>query len=259
MKIFGKYFLAVFLAVFILAVSGCFEQNMSPEDLKNKVLESSKGVKSYSFDSLTNAETQGIKFEIPMNGTFDFANKRLHVKTEANGGDVEVYVFENAAYVNSMGFWTKMATEDEIKGMWAQLNQYDENVKLLSDSKIQISGEEDIRGEKCYVVKLTPDKNKFFNRMTGQTNDSANEEMQNISDSIKNISATLWVSKKTYYITKSFMAMNMTIKQMDVEMDAYIGMTINLYDYNKPVSIQPPEEALNAKEFELPPMPPQIA
>lgn len=267
-KMETKYFLAVFLAVAILAVSGCVEQKtpegelkITADDLKTKVLESSKEVKSYAFDGLMSVESQGMKFDVPMSGKVDTQNKKSYISTKMMGIDMEVYVLGNTAYTKSMGAWMKVTEKSGTEGQWKQSNQYEGNLELFKDAKVEITGEEDVKGEKCYSLKITPDTKKAIERMMQQSGEVSEEQIKMFGESVKEMVVKFWVSKKTYYVMKSEITMKLSVESQGQKMDMNMSMIMNMYDYNKPVEIQIPEEALNAEEYnpKTPPgMPPSL-
>lgn len=256
----NKYFILFFLAVGVLALSGCVEEKKTQttvEDLKAKFLESSNSMKSYSFDSITTAESSGMKFDIPMSGKVDIPNKKAYISTEMLGMKTEMYMINDTVYMKNMEIWTKISEKAEFEDKWKQSNQYNANIELLRDAKAEITGEEDIRGEKCYVLKVTPDVKKFFRQIMSQSGEVNEKELEEVEKSITEMSVKFWISEKTRYIAKTDMLMKMNIDVTGTKMDVNMRMVMNIYDYNKPMAIEPPEEALNAGEFDFE-MPPQI-
>ena len=202
---------------------------------------------------------------------------------------IEMYIINNTMYMKmDLGIplmpaqWMKMELPVENETYWESQDQLYPQMELLNASKVLRLEDEEVKGVDCYVIKIEPDLEKFWEIAMNQTlgglpgfdnpmNNSQQTETGNVtvdngnatgisySDfvnlSMMNFSITDWIAKDTKFMMKEQMTMDMTIslKNLDIP-DTEDGITLTMdyemisYDYNKPVSIVLPEEAEDAIE-----------
>jgi len=170
--------------------------------------------------------------------------------------ETEMYLINNTMYMKmdmsailpNLTLWLKSEMTEED---WASEDLLGQQMELLNCSNVTLLDDAEVNGVECYVLKLVPDTEKFWEIMVNQSimdQSGMGEEMQNTSDvlnqSISNITMTEWIAKDTQFVMKSVGAMDMTMNQ-DTEEEAKVAMdyTITFYDYNVPVTIVLPPEA----------------
>jgi hypothetical protein len=124
-------------------------------------------------------------------------------------------------------------------------------------------GTEVVGGVECYVLEVKPDLNALIEwAKTQQANPGAGMDGLDISqmdlaEMVKTYSIKEWITKDGYLLKKADMEMVMEISGQDFMATATgAGITtltlrasMNFYDYNKPLTISVPPEALEAEEI----------
>jgi len=164
--------------------------------------------------------------------------------------------------------WTKMEMPEGYEELWESRNQVDKQMELLNISKVELLEDEKVNGVDCYVLKLTPDIEKYWKTVMEQ--EGMSELMQNlrqndsfdIGNMIKEISIKQWIAKDTKFPMKTEMQIKMVMSSEDLnipETKEKFTMTIDqtadmvFYDYNEPVTIELPKEAESAKDIPMMP------
>jgi len=153
--------------------------------------------------------------------------------------------------------WRKIELTEEVWQQQGQLGQ--EEIELLTTAtKVKYLGSEVVNGTDCYVVEITPSIETLGNLMSQQLQFLAIPlEQFNLPDILKEMSAKEWIAKDSYLLMRAEVYMAIEIRTEDVEgateadfekitMDTNMGLIF--YDYNQPVSIELPPEALEAEE-----------
>jgi hypothetical protein len=173
---------------------------------------------------------------------------------------VEMYIANDWIYAKtSIGEqWMKTELTPE---MWQTQKQAEQQIELLKTAKkVRFLGSEVVDGIQCYVFDIIPDMEKlvdYLNQeqsMVGVGLDIAKlaELFANMSISIKE-----WVAEDTLLLTKTTAHMFVEVSPEDVGAteEDFEKMTIDMsvevlaHDYNQPVSIELPPEALEAPEM----------
>nr|QNO54498.1 hypothetical protein DBMFGOPN_00005 [Methanosarcinales archaeon ANME-1 ERB7] len=201
--------------------------------------------------------------------------------------ETEMYLINNTMYMKmdmgyilpNFSFWQK---SEMTEADWESEEIQGPQMELLNCSNVTLLDDEEVNGVDCYVLKIVPDTEKFWEIAMNQTmgglpgfdnpmNNSQQTETGNVtvdngnatgisySDfvnmSMMNISITDWIAKDTKFMMKEQMTMDMTISLENLDIpDTEGGITMTMdfemisYDYNKPVTIVLPEEAEAAIE-----------
>jgi hypothetical protein len=169
------------------------------------------------------------------------------------------WMYMNANIPGGSGMWTRMKLMDE---MWAQHSQISSMTGFLeSPVNMELAGSETINGVDCYTLSINPEAESITNWMNGLQGgqNGVNFEDMGISQMFENFIIKQWISKNNYLPVKQQITMKIDMtdeesdstsgmfEQMSMEMDA----TLVFYDYNKPVDIKLPPEALNAMEIKM--------
>jgi outer membrane lipoprotein-sorting protein len=153
--------------------------------------------------------------------------------------------------------WIKMkATE----GMWEQQSQIEQQIEFLKTAvEINYLGSEAVNGTDCYVFEVLPSVEALGELLSQQASGMGGMDFgqPNLADLFKEMSVREWIAKDSYRVMKTEVGMVMEIRPADVDAaeDDFEKMTIDmnmgmrLYDYNQPVSITLPPEALDAQEM----------
>ncbi|MFH1775860.1 MAG: DUF6612 family protein [Chloroflexota bacterium] len=155
-------------------------------------------------------------------------------------------------------YWMKLEMPDE---MWGEQNQLDQNRQLLETAEeVNSLGSEEINGIDCYVVEVVPGAEALrtmFSQIEIPGIGGTDLAELNMADMVKEMSFTEWVAKDSYLFVKTEQHILMEIRPGDIgagdedfkKITANIDTGVVFYDYNVPVSIELPEEALEAAEI----------
>ncbi|MCL0071980.1 copper amine oxidase N-terminal domain-containing protein, partial [Peptococcaceae bacterium] len=275
---------------------------ITEEELVNKVVETYQKIETAKFD--TNMTTK-VEFQVEEitgsfemittgSGILDNVNQDLYMKmnTEMNLPQpqidglqpaqpekmnmlMETYLIDNIMYSKTD---MKIDGDSIMPAEWIKMEMpqdyystmgIDALVQILKASEIEFLPDEKINGTECYVVKLTPDIEKFREIIMNQMNMFGTEMltqgiggfqgMENLGQMFKNLDITYWIAKDTFYPVKEHANMTIVLNPEilntpdmpgNFEMKMDIEMTSTYHSYNEPVTIELPEEAKSAKCFE---------
>ena len=265
--------LAVFAAVvgLIIISTGCIDSEKKTlsesdmENIKEKILESQNKIETYkmSMEMEMTMESGGMDMSVDSSaeGEVDNRNHKMQMSMGMNmpmlgETNMEMYFIEDTMYMGMemMGRteWVKTELgETEKENIWNQQSYIEKEMGMIKNSKVELSGDEKVRGVDSWVIKITPDKNSLEEYVMSEMSQSSSEldedEMPGMD--FKNIEIKYWIAKDSYFITKQEAQMDFTMtdeksgESMNIEMD----VSVELYDYNEPVNIVLPKDALNAK------------
>jgi hypothetical protein len=204
-------------------------------------------------------------------GAIDKANRQIRVivnGTAAIGGAgkqemamvnyaVGDWLYTKLALPETGGWWFKIRLTDEI---WQRKNQLDQQIELMvTAAEVRSAGSEIVNGTDCYIIEVAPSTealNEFLSQQTipGTDIDWAGIRLEPL---LEDTSIKLWIAKDTHLLMKSEIDMLVEIAAEDVVGGAEdfekIALDMNvqthLYGYDQPVTIELPEEALEAVEI----------
>ncbi len=273
--------LLLLLALMVVAFSGCVEEKPSPEELKAMMIESVEDIETAAFsvdmdqtikvinNSEKNRSLRTMTFETSSAGSGVLnvtarAMKMTMITTtssEETGeivSEMEMYMKGDTMYTNVDGNWTRMPGMPEE--MWDQQNQVKTQAELLNASQIELAGSEKVNGEAAYKVKVVPDTETFtmiLNQQMGSMPFYAMNMTEIFEES--DMEWTTWISKKSHLPLKNHVSMDLTmtadmmglpVNEMgDLEMEIESDSTVVYSDYNVPVEIVVPEEAMAAPSW----------
>jgi len=209
---------------------------------------------------------QGMTADMEAVLEYDTAGKRMKSVMTANvmGQEqaTETYLINGTQYIkmaspmSSQPTWFKMETGAKV----IDPSQMDvANLMGLVDG--ELLGEETLNGKQVYKLSVKPDVRGLMDEfiagqdLPGVTPGQIDEVMGQIVDSIKKLDATAWVLKDSYVLVrvKGSVSIEMDIgKAYGVQGMGTMVMdgdfTVDL-DFDKPVNIQLPAEALDAEEI----------
>ncbi len=273
--------LLLLLALMVVAFSGCVEEKPSPEELKTMMIESVEKVETAAFavdmdqtvkvvnHSETNRTLQTMTFDTRSVGDGELnvtahAMKMTMITTTSSEdmGDVvskmEMYMQGDTMYTNIDGNWTKMPGMPEE--MWDQQNQVRTQAELLNASEIELVGSEKVNGEDAYKAKVVPDTETFaliLNQQMGSMPLYAMNVTEIFEES--EMEWTTWISKESHLPLKNYLSMELTLtadmmglpvgETGEIEMEVKSDSTVIYSNYNEPVEIVVPEEAMAAPSW----------
>ncbi len=240
------------------------------------------------FDMEAVPQEMNINAAISSSGVIDKENRQMRMDANASyslsGAEgsvgemsyemaLAVYVVDNSGYIMmdiplTGASWQKYSLTleelQQIEDMFAGQDTAASPQELLEVADVTIEGSEKIKGVDCYLLNLTPDAEKIWQRadeMAQEAGEAIPTEFDReiLDRIISGISIEMWVAKDTYYAAKIQMAMDMELTAEDMggiaENQTLESLKINasydmqMYDYNKSVTITLPPEAENAVEM----------
>jgi hypothetical protein len=237
---------------------------------------------AFSMDMDMDVEVTGgpdagkMGFSMKADGVYDMADDEMHMDLDMSiEGDIEgldgdsqtmsadVYMLDNWMYmkmkITGLGEqWVKTpATEDMMEAY--DLDIVNQQLAPL-DSMVEIGfvKYESVGGTPCYVLEIIPNieemKEWLGEQQMGVGAGDWDELMQ---DMFKELDYRLWIAKDTKQLRKMKLTMNMEMnaEQAGASGDDFDKMTMNvnlemeIKDYNKPVSINLPDDAEDAMEM----------
>jgi hypothetical protein len=175
----------------------------------------------------------------------------------------EVYIIGGWMYTSvnipEMGEqWLKMKFSEEI---WQQQkSQVEQQIEFLKTAvEIKSLPDETVNGTECYVFEVVPSMEALGELLSQQAYGMGGMDFGefNLDDLLKEMSVKEWIAKDSYRVMKAEVDMVMEMRPADVgateadfeKMTMDIKVVERLYDYNQPVSITLPPEALDATEM----------
>ncbi len=281
--------IAVLVIASVMMFSGCVEKEieieeekkMSVADIKAEVLANAEETDTYKFDMdvtmkmLVSNETNDTEMTTISNGrgVLDVADKKmkLYMNTSMETNEttevpepmeMEMYLINTTMYMKmNLGIpglppqWTKMEMPEGYEESWASQNQLEQQMELLDISEVELLADEELNGVDCYVLKIVPDMEKFWNSTMAAVMARSTQGLApgiDLQKILKSMSTKEWIAKDTMYPMKTQMEILLVVRSEDLSIpDTVEGFTMTadekvellFYDYNQPVSIELPEAA----------------
>ncbi|MFP4640790.1 MAG: DUF6612 family protein [Dehalococcoidia bacterium] len=275
------------IAVVVLALVGCNQAGESvtqegdgeitQQELVEKAISAQEGVKTSQFDMKMSVDMSGetseqkldMSMAYDMSGKVDRVNKRMQMTviismdmpqqeedSQSVQGRMTIYSLADAMYMKmsvpgTPEQWTKSPMPE---GSWE--NRINQQIELLEESQIAISGEETVENVSCYAVEFTPSKEKMWELIQQQwPGQTTQDKPSNLDEIIQSMDLKQWIDKDTFLPVKEETQITMEISPEAMQMPTSEGgkmeMTMdivaNYHSYNEPVSIELPPEAENAE------------
>jgi len=276
----------ILVLILSFAFVGCGgeKETLTPEQIDQlvaNVTSAAENTETYQFDmdmGITMDVTGGAgEGEITMDATGDGAMSIVDQKTKMTmtmtmnipgmGEETmeqESYLVEGWMYVRQsmagmdLG-WMKMEIPEE---MWETQNQLDQQIEFLTHgnlSMVEFLGSEKVAGVDCYVLEVTPDMVDLANYLSQQQGmeDLTALDLTKLIIAIKQFSIKEWLAKDSGLCMKAsnHIHMEMTPELLNMSSEEFEEMAMDMdiemifHDYNEPVSIVLPPEALDAQEI----------
>lgn len=278
-----KILIMSLVLVMVLPFTACGEGTELPsaQEIVDGATQALDDIRTYEFEMDTTldmaGEVEGEAFEMTMgivsSSALDLDNRQIELNMAVNvalpeedeiGMTVEAYLIDNMGY-SMMDFpgtdptWEKEeVSEAEWEEVIEVISLAESQVELLETAKVEVIGSEKVKGVDCYVLQVTPDMAQLWETVMQQATLGFGGEIgwpaltEEILDKASySFSVKQWIAKDTYFLTKVEIdiAIELTAEAMGVEEgEASIdsAMTMLMYNYNQPVSIELPPEAEEA-------------
>jgi hypothetical protein len=275
-----KVILALSLALVLsLAVIGC-DQGL-PQDEIDRIIEN---VTTAQFDSVSmdmdmtmNMEVVGGSDPGKMTmwgdgvGIMDMANRELQMTMDMSMDISELGVQTMVTKTYLVGEWmyTGVGIPDlgehwfkteAMPGLWEQQNQLEQQIEFLKSAvEVKSLDDQTVDGTDCYVFEVVPSVEALGELLSQQSSAMGGMDFSkfNLADLFEEMRVKEWIARDSYQVLKTEVYVRMQMHPADVgatedDFDKIVmdmDMTMRLYDYNQPVSIDLPDEALEAEEM----------
>ena len=273
----GKSLSFVLLALIITACLACkgTEASLSAEQIMEKATAAQADVRSgvldvdnltINFQGKSSGSDTGGTISLDGSCAIDQANKEVGANANANISmgmpgqpsismtmTMQMYVVDNCTYTmmslpGQKPTWTKQEIPADF---WETLNSIESQTDPLDIAEVKLIREEKVGDIDCYLLEIVPD----FDKLQQQLTEGANIQLPNLKDMISSFSLNVWVAKDTFFISKAQMEMTLLLTSEVLgasaggdEMTLNMSLDLQAHDYNQPVSIELPPEALKATE-----------
>lgn len=191
--------------------------------------------------------TMNMSMDIPQIGTQTMVSKTYLVGGWMYSG-VEIPEFGEQ--------WFK---QEAMPGMWEQQSQLEQQLAFLKSAvEVKTLPDQAVDGTDCYVFEVVPSVEALGELLNQQASSTGIDFGQmDLTDLFEDMKVTEWIAKDSYQVLKSEVYMRMQMQPEDIgatgddfdKMVMDMNMTMRSYDYNQPVSIDLPAEALDAQEM----------
>lgn len=230
---------------------------------------------SETIDVIGGTEPGTVSLAADATGLIDNANKEMQLgmnmtmnvpEEDQQQMGMEIYIVDEWVYVRmsipEVGEeWMKMELTPEMWGLWEQVDQ---QVELLETAtEVKFVGSEVVNGIQCYVFDIMPDMEQLAEYLAQQQGmlGMGLAEMENLEELLDKTSLSIeeWIAKDSSLLMKVQANMRVEVTPDDVgatpedfdKMTMDLSTVMTVYDYNQPVSIELPPEALEAPEIPL--------
>lgn len=250
------------------ALLGCVIEGLTQEEIDQIIA------------NVTSAQFDTVSFDVEMvggsdpgtmtmaadgTGAMDRANEEMQMTVNVAGEQgmaAEVYIFGGWMYtmmdIPGIGEqWTKIEVTEEV---WQQHSLIDEQLEFLETAvEIDYLGSETVNGTECYLFEVVPDMEALGELLAQGTYGMGDMDLSqfDLADLCKGLSIKAWIAKDSSLLMKSEVEMVLEMSASDVgaiagdadKVTMDVKMVMSFYDYNEPVSIELPPEALEAEEM----------
>jgi exonuclease VII small subunit len=270
--------LALVLSLGLVAFVGCKEKLTQEEIDQIIAAMTSAEPETVSFDidvpmSITvvgGSEPGVMTAAVAGSGVMDMVNKEMQATIDITADvpgegeqstSAEIYFVDDWMYVGmdipEYGCqWMKMEATEE---MWQQQCPLEEQLELWEEAvEVKSLGSETVNGVECYVYDIKPDMEVLSNVLAQETSGMGFDlSSLDLAELYQELSVREWLAQDNYLPMKMEikLVMETSAEEFGVagadfdKMTIDVGMTIDFYDYNQPVSIELPPEALEAEEM----------
>jgi len=254
-----------FLLLIILLI-GC---TPSQNDIKLKLLEVNKEIKSYNFNLESNitltttisGKTIRLSSETYANGEVDRVNKKLffNAKVSSNTlGKIQElhstnFIIDDYIYTQVASQWVKIKINQSL---WDQQDKLSQVLSFMLSGSITQLGDETIDGITYSVVELNPSKELIENYAKSEQTEILNK-IAKYQMEVTDFTTMVWVNKKTFVVEKALTSMQLKISaenpvnpSQKQELIASVVTLFSIADIDKEIDITLSPDAINALDLQ---------
>ena len=254
------------------------------ESLASQAIELNSGSNASEEKATTITESMETHSSVNLSGMMvhvkGSTESKMEVEGEPENSNVigaEVYLIGNSTYIQQDGNWTHLIDPRSAEEVWSEdrNNQVLSLARTFNLSELENMGSEPVEGEEAYkfrIVTGSADETNLFNvafavaaKVTQYPLNLPSINRSELNETAR-MEKAIWISKQSLLPVKyeseiSFTmtpeiigAMNLSTGQMEMfnqsttlgEISVSVKTSDRFYDFDKPMSITVPEEALNS-------------
>ncbi len=254
------------------------------ESLASQAIELNSGSNASEEKATTITESMETHSSVNLSGMMvhvkGSTESKMEVEGEPENSNVigaEVYLIGNSTYIQQDGNWTHLIDPRSAEEVWSEdrNNQVLSLARTFNLSELEDMGSESVEGEEAYkfrIVTGSADETNLFNvafavaaKVTQYPLNLPSINRSELNETAR-MEKAIWISKQSLLPVKyeseiSFTmtpeiigAMNLSTGQMEMfnqsttlgEISVSVKTSDRFYDFDKPMSITVPEEALNS-------------
>jgi hypothetical protein len=205
------------------------------------------------------------------NGVMDMVNKEMQMTMNMTIDIPEMGEQTMVSKVYLVGEWMYTGVEvpdfgeqwfkmEAMPGMWEQQNQFEQQIAFL-ESAVEVKSlpDQSVDGTDCYVFEVVPSVEALGKLLSQQSSAMGTMDFSqlDLTGLFQEMKVKEWIAQDSYQVLKTEVYMLMQMLPEDVgateadfdKMLMDMNMTMRLYNYNQPVSIDLPAAALDASEM----------
>ncbi|MFC1848345.1 DUF6612 family protein [Chloroflexota bacterium] len=206
----------------------------------------------------TNGEYVEGTFVVDVDGAIDIVememrnemtvqyNIRESGQSQLSTDILKMYFLDDFVYLGSQegdgpAEWIKADMSDDL---WESQDLQSQQLDLIRGSDVKMLRTENMRGVPCYVVEIIPDMDVLLEVIRSQVSGTAGMGLD--EGSITNFKNTTWYARDTFFPVKAIDDYDITFEQGRDRLTGHYTTSMEMYNYNEPVTILLPREAENA-------------
>lgn len=238
-------------------IDGSIKEPISKENIKENMFDAHPKIDAYKINikgvisKNVFFATVGVNFDYK--GQVDNKNQKMQAAVSLDiplksRESADLYIIEDASYIKQSGEWMKKElNESERSSIWDKNDFIKREIELINSSEIEFIGNEKTSGSDLLVIKITPDEESlkvYVKSWLERFSEISPGEYGNLltvsGAEFKNVSVEYWIEKDTHLIKKEYFRADVVTDDDNYE----LKISVEFYDYNKPVNIIPPDENL---------------
>ena len=279
-----KILIVSLVLVMVLSFTACAKEP-SAQEIVDGVIESFENIRTYQWELVVTqyqtGEAEGEVLEqtvtVDTSGTLDLEKLQMSAEVSMVVNMVapeedeieqraQMYIIDGMMYGKpeepgiEEPMWTKEELPAEAWGMLKGISGLETYIELLETAQVEVIGSEKVKGVDCYVIQLTPEIAQLWQTVgaggfSGGVPGAPTIPEELLKKVFSDFTVKQWIAKDTYFLMKAEID---TVMELTSEFNDYLGeegeMSIDLtlsflaYNYNQPVTIVVPQEALEATQ-----------
>jgi hypothetical protein len=273
--------LALVLSFSLVAFVGC-KDNLTQEEIDEiiaNITSAEYDTASFDMDMPMSVKVSGgseagtMTLAIVGSGVMDMVNREMQTTMDMamdipDEGEqdisADVYLVDDWMYMGMdiPGYGSQWMKMEAPVDMWQQQCPLEQQIELWEEAiEVKSLGSETVNGVECYVYEIKPNlealSDMLAQQISGMGMDLMDFSLFDLADFYKELSFKEWLAQDSYLPMKVEMKMVMEMSAEEFgdasgdfdKMTIDIEVNMDFYDYNQPVSIELPPEALDAEEM----------